>query len=73
MKTTTRNALGWWALAGCSAATIGAIVTSGSGTTTFFAIGAWVMALGVALLSGPLRSPGKSPGSATKNTPSSPQ
>jgi len=51
MSSRTRDALGWWALAACTATTLGAIVTAGTGASTWFAIGTCLLTIAVAALS----------------------
>ena len=52
MNARTRNKLSWVALALCSTATVGTIVTGESGSG-YFAAGVWAMAITVAALSRP--------------------
>lgn len=52
MNARTRNKLSWVALALCSTATVGTIVTGEPGSG-YFAAGVWAMAITVAALSRP--------------------
>lgn len=51
MSNRARNTLGWWVIAACTAMTIGAIATAGTGASARFAAGTWVLAIIVAFLS----------------------
>ncbi|MGP7960055.1 hypothetical protein ACTVCO_04485 [Sanguibacter sp. A247] len=62
MSDKTRNTLGWWALAACSATTVGAVVTSGTGASTWFAVGSGLLAIVVAALSRRRQCGGKEAG-----------
>lgn len=55
MNARTRNTLSWWALAACGVATVGAIFANGSQASTYFAIGAGLLAIVVAALSDKIR------------------
>lgn len=57
MSKRTRDTLGWWAVGGCTAMTIGAFATAGTDTSAWFAAGTWIMAITVALLSRRDRTP----------------